>query len=117
MFARIHHIITDIQRSELAVRKRWFYVMSAGTMLIVVGLWVQYLRATPPPDNAQAETSPRHTLGAVLHAGVLVLKDRGEALADRIRARIGASREITIENPDRTFTVETLTPIPAHPLP
>ena len=96
-----------------ASRRTWLILLSAGSMLIVVGLWIQYVRTFVVVENTvrvAAETSRAPRFTAVMSAGIGVLSEKGKGLADALRARFTREREIVIENPRGDFVIEELDP-------
>ena len=88
-------------------------------MVLVVGLWIQYARSFIAfvPEQTTTASTEHHTFAAVFSAGLGVLKEKVAGIVGGIRQNFGSERHITIENPNRNFTVDGLDPIPKTPLP
>ena len=61
IFHKYRNGLQSIQRSDDATKKRWLIGLTASAMLIVVGLWVMYLKVTVPTvtriENIQSTTT------------------------------------------------------------
>jgi hypothetical protein len=80
-------------------------------MLIVIGLWVQYVRSFVLTENTEVVAQSaiaKPNFAAVFSTGVRVLSDKGRRTAETIRRRLGQEHRIVIKNPNRNFILEGL---------
>jgi len=108
--------LNEIRSASPTIRRRYLVIFSVGTMLLVTGVWIQYMRSFVIGSEEKSQSAGKVFTG-ILSAGFGALKEGGEHLAGQIREKIEKKRDITIENPDKNFTVEDLKPIPETPLP
>lgn len=116
MLNKFKQFIYNIQNAEDNIKKRWLVILSGGTMLIVVALWVTYFNLTTvqvssPEVGAEAITksdSPSRldSLRQTLATGISVVKER-----------LGKEKNITIDTTERNFILESVEPITKTILP
>jgi len=46
MLKRIKKLLADIQNSDEATKKHWLIGVSAASMVLVIGLWLAYIKLT-----------------------------------------------------------------------
>lgn len=70
------NLIKKLQKSEEAVRRRWLYLSTAVSFVLVSGLWLGYLSLTVPALETAAGTPAvkSASLWSVLGAGLEEIK-------------------------------------------
>ncbi len=127
MFRNFRDFISNLREGDEALKRRWLFVFSVPTMLIVVFLWVVYVRATLPETNVEAvavSEPERFSFGetaSVLRTGALVIVQESLARADRafkaVKGKLLERNVITFKpEAEPNFVVTDLPPIPTTPL-
>lgn len=112
--------IKKLQNSDEATKKLWLVVLSATTMIIVVGLWLIYTKSTlvrlepstqtPEKSLVQTESNNAVSVKDTLLAGL-------KLVGSKIKAAASAQNHFTVTPMDKNFVVEDLNPIPKTTLP
>ena len=118
MFERAKKFIIHIQNSDEPVRRRWLFVLSGGSMFIVIALWVGYINVIMQKPNEPAGTAEATSetidpgFAKVFNAGI-------KAVTNEAQKQLNAKNEITIERPKGNFQLppDKLPPIPKTKLP
>jgi len=111
MRATLSQFILSLRSKDETARHKWLIILSAGSMLIVIGLWVQYVRSFVLIENTEAITQGtivKPSFAAVFSTGLQVLSDKGRQTAETIRRRFQQEHRIVIKNPNRNFILEGL---------
>ncbi len=132
MFRISSNFISRVRASDDGTKRRWLFVFTVPTMIVVVFLWVMYVRAFLPENEGGTEvaladessgtslTSFRET-ASVLRTGAGVVIGEFLARADQafklVGAKLAARNVITVQVPiEPKFVVTDLPPIPVTPL-
>ena len=117
MIKMVHNFILKIQNSDESTKRFWLVALSGISMIVVIAFWLVYMNLTvvtvapSQSDTAIAiENSRTSAPGffAIFGAGAKIIYDK---VAEIISAQVSAKNNIVIENPERNFVLEGLTPI------
>ncbi len=115
MLKMVKNFVLKIQNSDESAKKVWLVVLSGLSMVVVVALWLTYMKltvatVTPPSDVVAVENAENNTTGffAIFSAGAKIIYDKVAAL---INAKISTQNNIVIENSEQNFVLEGLAPI------
>ena len=112
------NFIKKIVGSDETTRKLWLVIFSSISLLIIVGTWIVYKKATLP-TVAQIEKIPAENLMAKTYeSGVKDTLFAGlKFVSGKIRNLINQKRGFSVSHGDRDFVMEDLSNIPKIHLP
>jgi len=100
MFKNLKKIIQNVQTADEAKKKRWLFVLSAITMILVIGFWAFYLNKTitslRSPETAESADNQPSIQDSKESAWQTFLTGF-ETLTSQIKELITATRNISIE--------------------
>jgi hypothetical protein len=114
---KIKYFLKKIQNAEESTRRFWLIVFSAGAMMMVLGLWLIYMKATvakvegPRNDSELAADSvSKPGIGKIFAAGF-------KNLTAQIKEKISSRNQFNFEKRERNFILEKIEKIPKTKLP
>ncbi|MEK7612005.1 MAG: hypothetical protein AAB407_01565 [Patescibacteria group bacterium] len=122
----IIRFIQNLQEQSESVRRRWLVILSGGTMLVVLLVWVGYLKAIIPSTEVPTVEAESEKMGFTesFKAGLVIVGEgtrgvlkQGGKIAESAKNQISEDRTIIIETPQKNFILETLEVIPPTQLP
>jgi len=109
MFENLKKFTEDIQNAGSQTKKRWLFVFSALTMILVVGLWVIYLNetiASLAPTNPVAQAP----IESIKESPWQIFKTGLQTVTGQFKDMVTATRKISIEyNTSKNITPASAT--------
>jgi len=128
--SKIISFFEKIRAAEEPVRKWWLIILTSATMVLVITFWVGYLNISiksPIQESSEkntasakavvSETSFLETFGAGITVVTSELRERTKNLQIFFKNSLQESHTITIEKPERDFTLDSLEAVPKTTLP
>ena len=122
MIPKIQNFFMELRQSGEDTKKRWLFILSGSSMLIVLVLWVFYINLTV--QSLQKENAnPQNNAGvfSIFKNGVIVLsKESGlklSKLADYFEAFLSKKNSVTIQGANFNFIANGLDDIKPKKLP
>ncbi len=100
MFKNLKKIIQNIQAADEAKKKRWLFILSATTMILVISFWAVYLNKTIinlGPKAATESTDNQSSVQTSKESSWRVFLNGLKTIASQIKELITATRNISID--------------------
>ena len=111
---RTGNFIQNLQNSDEPTRKKWLIILTAVTMVIVIGFWSVYINYRIQDVNALEAQKDAPSFSEVFNSGLKIL---GAETMSKFKALMGDSQYLNTTGKDFKFTVENLEPVKPQQLP
>ena len=122
MLHKIQNFFIEIQQSNEDAKRRWLFILSGSSMLIVLILWIFYINLTVQSLQKEDASLQNNTgVFSIFKNGVIVLsKESGlnvSKLADYLKILLSKKNSVTIQGANFNFIVNGLDDIKPKKLP
>ncbi len=97
MWQKIKKTLKSIQNSDEANKKRWLIGASAASMIIVVGLWLIYLKFTVESGSPSVEAKESVGFWQILKNGLVIIFQSIKENITNFISELSKGKTITIE--------------------
>ena len=119
MLHKIQNFFLNLQQETEEIKKLWLFVLAAGSMLVVLTVWVFYINLTVKSLGAAEDKQGGffQTLGVGMQ---IISKESGlrlSKLMGRLKSAIGKKNSLTIQGANFNFIANDLDPVKPKKLP
>jgi hypothetical protein len=122
MLQRTRQFFETIRNADYATRRRWLFILSGASMVIVIAGWVGYLNiivgtVADETPNTEHKAGIASTFNLGLQATAQEIKKGGASAFRFFESKIGDENKIVIAPETQNYILENLPPVEKVRLP
>ena len=115
MLPKLQNFFLELRESDEMTKKRWLFILTSSSMLVVVTLWIFYLNLSVKDLNKkELKNSQPEFLLTLKHGMGIIAKQIGlktSETLDNLKSMTSRTNSITVQGANLNFILNDLEPI------